>query len=456
MLQEARRLATGGQPPAVVVARLDRFGRSVLERARCAEELRGLGIAIHSACEGGLLPQLVCDLLAAVAEDEVLRLRQRLAETRKFVAESGWDFSARPAWGYIRRIASHLERAQGAPHSVLDVDPECAPYVREAFDRAERGDSVSSIAAWVQRLSNDTRGRRKMSYFNVRMLLRRPVYIGRHIRGSVDILERPRMRWPPLITDGQWERVQARLAARAPKLRPERKYLLAGLIRCPKCGARMGGNRNQHELARARRWKTQARYVCIGRTSGEGGPSLTCYESAVMPQVDAWVIQCVSELLERPAQTSAAKTLPARRGPNRDTEVTLGRDHETSPTVSDSVRKRLARAALRLVDGQIGSATYRRTRDRTLAQAGVADYRSSGVHHRVAHHQIETGKSEPNALAEAWRDAAESDDVPGLRRVLLQLVVQVVPKRVARGEYQARIQWTKSAQEVFGAPIEPT
>ena len=78
MLAEARRLAASGRTTAIVVARLDRFGRSVLERARCAEELRALGVPIHSACEGGLLPGLVSDLLAAVAQEEVRRLGEHL------------------------------------------------------------------------------------------------------------------------------------------------------------------------------------------------------------------------------------------------------------------------------------------------------------------------------------------------------------------------------------------
>ena len=44
LLAEAARLRGTAMAVVVVTSRLDRFGRSVLERARCAEELRALGV----------------------------------------------------------------------------------------------------------------------------------------------------------------------------------------------------------------------------------------------------------------------------------------------------------------------------------------------------------------------------------------------------------------------------
>jgi DNA invertase Pin-like site-specific DNA recombinase len=141
LLAEAHRHRHGGRAVIVVVSRLDRFGRSVLERARSAEELRKLRIPIHSVNDGGLLPDLVGDLLAAVAEEEVRRVRQRSAEIHQFVLNAGWHYPTRPAWGYRRRLATPWERSEGAPHTVLEVDTRRARYVREAFNRAADGES---------------------------------------------------------------------------------------------------------------------------------------------------------------------------------------------------------------------------------------------------------------------------------------------------------------------------
>ena len=55
---------------AVVVAALDRFGRHLLERVRCREELKSLGVETHSAREGGAVNDLTSNILASVARGE--------------------------------------------------------------------------------------------------------------------------------------------------------------------------------------------------------------------------------------------------------------------------------------------------------------------------------------------------------------------------------------------------
>jgi site-specific DNA recombinase len=79
LLERARVLRSEGQDVTVVVTWLDRFGRSVHERARCSEELRRLSVSLHSVMEGGPVPELVSNLMAAVAQEEVRRLGERVA-----------------------------------------------------------------------------------------------------------------------------------------------------------------------------------------------------------------------------------------------------------------------------------------------------------------------------------------------------------------------------------------
>src|SRR5215212_523253 len=77
LLTQARRLASEGRHVAVVVARLDRFGRRLLERVRSREEFQGAGVGTHSVREGGEVNDLVANILATVAQDEVARLGER-------------------------------------------------------------------------------------------------------------------------------------------------------------------------------------------------------------------------------------------------------------------------------------------------------------------------------------------------------------------------------------------
>jgi site-specific DNA recombinase len=50
-------------------------------------------------------------------------------------------------------------------------------------------------------------------------------------------------RWEPVLERGVWESLQPLLRHRSPQRGP-RRFLLTGLARCGKCGARLGGRRN--------------------------------------------------------------------------------------------------------------------------------------------------------------------------------------------------------------------
>src|SRR5258708_261090 len=128
LLQRVRELRAEHRPVVVVVAALDRFGRRVLERVRCREELKVLGVATHSVREGGEVSDLVANVLASVAEEEVARLGMRIRATWANLSEQGWYkcFAMLP-WGYISRPATPAERAAGSPKTVIEPNPLAAP-----------------------------------------------------------------------------------------------------------------------------------------------------------------------------------------------------------------------------------------------------------------------------------------------------------------------------------------
>src|SRR5919199_1255145 len=80
LLAHVRALRASGQSVVVVVAALDRFGRRMLERVRSREELKGLGVPTHSVREGGEVSDLVANILASVAQEEVARLGMRISK----------------------------------------------------------------------------------------------------------------------------------------------------------------------------------------------------------------------------------------------------------------------------------------------------------------------------------------------------------------------------------------
>src|SRR5438067_2033021 len=105
LLTEVRRLRAQGRRAAVVVVALDRLGRRVLERVRCREELKALGVTTHSVREGGEVSDLVANILASVAEEEVRQLGERVSAVKQHSIKAGFHAGGRLAWGYRWRGA---------------------------------------------------------------------------------------------------------------------------------------------------------------------------------------------------------------------------------------------------------------------------------------------------------------------------------------------------------------
>jgi DNA invertase Pin-like site-specific DNA recombinase len=180
LLVEARRLREAGRPVAIVVSRLDRLGRRLLERVQRREELKKLGVATHSVREGGEVSDLVAGILAVVAAEETERLGQRVRDTRAHNEAGGWHVPGGPAWGYRWRPATEDERQRGAPRSVLEIDEATAPYAKEMFEKVASGElSARGAAKWVADLPAEARGGRVLAPSSIRLALKAVVYIGR-------------------------------------------------------------------------------------------------------------------------------------------------------------------------------------------------------------------------------------------------------------------------------------
>src|SRR5207247_1764919 len=126
LLAMARSLRAEGKQVTVVVKRLDRFGRKLAERVRCWDEFKALAVPVHSIADGGLVSELVANILASVAQEEVRRLSERVSETWRHTRSLGWHQIGRAPWGYQWRERTAEEQAQGAPKLVLAVDPVAA------------------------------------------------------------------------------------------------------------------------------------------------------------------------------------------------------------------------------------------------------------------------------------------------------------------------------------------
>jgi site-specific DNA recombinase len=436
LLAEVRRLRAQGSAVTVVVAKLDRFGRRLLERVRCREELKGLGVPVHSVREGGEVSDLVANILASVAQEEVRQLGERVATVRRHIASNGWRPVGTCPWGYRWRPATEDERRYGAPKSVLDVDLETAPYVRRAFEMVAAGGTVRSVMRWAASLPSGARGGRVLGHSAVNKLVRMPVYVGRQERADGgDVLADPPQRWPALVDDVTWAKVQRRIEghARMPR-QASGEYLLTGLMRCPICGDRMSGWRIRQR---------SPRYRCQRKAP-------TCYGDSMMEPVDAKVLDDVTTVVSVVAAQDATlqkilrREWDSLRQPCGDAARVVQAMQALDRAAAKS-RQRLTDAAVLLVDGTLDKDGYERLRDKATADLEAAEAEMTRLRGMGSAPEL---PSFNDVLREAggWAAALREADTSAVREVLAVLIERVVPTRPSVGRYEAQITWTPAGE----------
>jgi site-specific DNA recombinase len=446
LLAEVRRLRAEGRAVAVVVAALDRFGRKLLERVRCREELKRLGVPTHSVREGGEVSDLVANILASVAQEESRRLGERVRAVRSHLLDNGWHPVGRAPWGYRWRDATEAERQGGAPRKALEIDEGAAPYVRETFARVAGGETVRSVTRWLMRLPPSARDGRALGIFALRHALRAAVYVGRCETGGpagadgADLLSRPLARWPALVDDETFRRVQERLEAhrRHPR-QASGRYLLTGFIRCPRCGARMQG------YSYGAGAQSRPRYRCQSERQGASARLPACVATVLAAAMDAAVISHVSGVLGVVGATDPVLQAELRRAWRALRQPSGAGDRQQRIRQlegdAEKARERIRRATDLFVDVQIDKTAYddKCARERSVLEAADAELaRLRGLTAAPGLPALD----EALRVAGDWGRALLRFDVPSQRAVLATLVELVVPVKVGFGKYRAHITWT--------------
>jgi hypothetical protein len=274
-----------------------------------------------------------------------------------------------------------------------------------------------------------------MPFAQVRAMLSRPVYAARHDHGDPDVLARPVGRWPQLIPDGLYRRVQQQISRHTVLPRQARgDYLLTGMIGCPRCSGRVNGDHYRHQYRY---------YRCAGHANApQLRHDLRCTWAGPCRQIDTDVLQQVGDLLY-----AISTADPALRQAWEDLTAPTDLGRARAQRIADleraaaKARTRLKDAALKLVDGDLDKQSYDLVRDaatRDLASAQEELRRLEATPEREV-------PSLDVVLAQlpSWQEALADVSVPIQRGVLRPLIARVVPVRIARGKYTTAITWTK-------------
>lgn len=255
-MRRLRELVRKGEIDCVVVFKLDRLSRSVIDTVNLVlgewDDLAYVKSAREPLDTTTPLGRQILYILAGFAEWERSVIRDRMFSGRVKQAEKGRTPGMPRPYGY----------GHGDDPSGFTIVPDEARVVSMVFDLAEKGVSVRGITRILNAQHIPTRKGGLWNTSMVSKMLHNPIYCGRLVWGR----RRINPRWkktpgetrviaaepyvsidnavPAIVTVEQFERVQSIMAGnrKFAAAATGSEHLLTGLLVCGKCGAPMQCN----------------------------------------------------------------------------------------------------------------------------------------------------------------------------------------------------------------------
>ncbi|TFD69926.1 recombinase family protein [Cryobacterium gelidum] len=280
----ARMLAdiAGGRRDAVIAYHQDRLTRRPMEWEQFVdlcdtagvEQLATVTSDINFGNDNGML---IARITAAVAANESARKSARINRKIQQNVEQG-----KPNGG--------AHRPFGYDRDKLTIRESEAEVVREIVDRFLAGESVRSLAAWMnEQQIPTTAGGVNWSTTTLRGILRSGRIAG--LRDHHGEAAGPAA-WPALVSEAKHHQILAMFETKKNSgRRAPRRYLLSGMLRCGKCGTPL------YSAARADR----RRYVCLSGPDHRGCGRLT----VVAQPVEELIASAVLMRLDTPVMGDA-------------------------------------------------------------------------------------------------------------------------------------------------------
>jgi ADP-ribosylglycohydrolase/DNA invertase Pin-like site-specific DNA recombinase len=320
-----------GDADTLIIANFDRFSRDREHQSAIKRRVENAGgrlvfcdLDFEDTPEG----DLAFGIMGSLAQYERKRIRERTVRGRRRRAEEGIQVSRsmRP-YGYI---LVNRKTVLAGEADVSDLGrylqhPEEAKWVKFMFECYASGDSLRQIALKLHNLGVPTaRGGREWEPETISGIIQNPVHKGqptfgreqrhtdesRQERGLKSThFNRPAppeevivLTAPAIVTEETWGAANARLAHNKIALRGrrDRKWLLTGLLRCPKCGLSM-------RVQKARGHERFDHYSCPHYSPAQTARRVVCDPTRYkVPVIEEAVINAITEIADQPASIEAA------------------------------------------------------------------------------------------------------------------------------------------------------
>jgi len=226
----------------VLVYRLDRLTRSVLDLYKLLEKFEQHNVKFKSATEvydtTTAIGRLFITLVAALAQWERENLGERVRMGMQEKAKEGkWTVSI-PPMGYISN------------EGVLSVNPSEAAVVKEIYSLYLSGMGMLKIARNLNDRRIFPRSGKPWTFSSIQYILKNPIYVGTtryNYRVNRDQYFEVENAVPPIVTEEEFNLVQQMIDNRR-QVHPRQatsRYLFSKLLKCARCGSTLIGKSNQ-------------------------------------------------------------------------------------------------------------------------------------------------------------------------------------------------------------------
>jgi DNA invertase Pin-like site-specific DNA recombinase len=314
-LQALIRRIEAGELDGIVVARLDRFARTLLGGVGALEEIHAAGGfvqtvegGIDTSTSGGAMGELQLNLLLTLAQWERTTRAEGFEVAKQRAVSRGVHISGTVPVGYLRP-------RRGAR---LEVDAAKASAVRDAFELRATGATLSEVARQLDHtLPGGPSGSGAWNRGTVARLLGNRAYVGearqgRHVQPQAHIA---------IVSETTFATVQALARHREPASRGNgARSLLAGLVVCGSCGYALDRNKVAKHYLVYRCRGHSATGDCTAPTSAMAHTLEHFVSEAAFERLEGFTIERVpvsNEVDEFHAQLATARS---RRAPFEDPE----------------------------------------------------------------------------------------------------------------------------------------
>lgn len=364
-IQQLKEEAANGEFDILLVYMFDRLGRIESETPFVLEWFVQHGIEMWSTHEGQQKIETHGDKLmnyirfwqaAGESEKTSIRTRDRIRQ----IVSSGHYTGGFVCYGY-QLVDQGRRNKRDKPVMDLVINEEEATWVRELFYKViQEGTSGYALAEMLNNRGLRTRAGAKFQSSNILRIIRHEGYTGYIITKNARSEYIPELQIIDQETFGKANDIISRRSAKTAQDRriahtSQNPTLLAGIVYCAHCGAKMSGfmHTDRYKLADGSiREKVQPKYNCFQRGQrNKGGRDCDGQALYLAERVDAIVLKIVEEVFEQIRDTPYSQVAENRIRQESNLQKTKRAAAEKKIKAAQHALERFEGEILKCLDG---------------------------------------------------------------------------------------------------------